>query len=97
MILFPTTNFQRKIPLGIADIENNDNDDDEMFVLVLTSGYTMNLEVPPATAPHKPFLKTEANVPSVLVLEFDPRSPFNRLFFKFKLKNDDSEKVFADS
>lgn len=69
----------------------------KVFVLILTRGYTINLDVPPATAPHRPFLRTAANVPSFFPPESDPGSLFNLSFFKFKLKNEDSEKLFADS
>ena len=62
----------------------------------------MNLEVPPAIAPHSPFLNTAATAPS-LSLNFKPEGlvPIffvgRNLLFKSNLKNGDSEKDFADS
>jgi hypothetical protein len=55
----------------------------------------MNLEVPPAMAPHRPFRSIADTVPSVLI--FPSTSPSLYPFFEFIWKNGDSENVLVDS
>lgn len=66
----------------------------------------MNLEVPPASAPHKPFLNTAARADSVSSSffpikpeELRPVTLFLVIYFSFKLnlKNGDSENDLTDS
>lgn len=72
----------------------------------------MNLEVPPATAPHNPFLNTAARADSVSfpftwsfsfsiirLEEIERLTLFLFKYFSFKLnsKNGDSENDFTDS